>query len=169
MPKRNIELLKKVRDEVRKDQKRKVKRFEMTDWFRVPVLRRRAGQTFLLTAGDIPHYCGSTACIAGWSSLLHGDKLEVSMPSLVAMDRWGDSVATLKGIVARNGVRICSMQDRGQYLLGLTGDEADWVFTRPNREALWVLNKLIAGWSLERMRAVAPERRRTIRRRLTHA
>lgn len=164
MPKRNIELLKKVRDEVRKDQRRNSRRLDMSSWFRTKTDRKLAGKTILITAENMASHCGTTACIAGWASLLHGDKFEVRMPSLNMIDGYGQTAVGYTNVIARNGRRMASMQDRGASLLGLDANEAEWVFGHvPDWQALWVLNKLIAGWSLEQMQAVPWEQRRARR------
>lgn len=161
MPQRNIELLKKVREEVRRDQRRKNKRVAMADWFRFPVLREKADQTLVITVDDVPNSCGTTACVAGWAALLHGDKIVFEIPSQTYIEAYctPSSTLTYSAIIARNGVRMPSMQDRGQKLLGLTWQEADFLFTRPDDQALWALNKFIAGWSLERMEGTPGHKR----------
>lgn len=74
--------------------------------------------------------CNTTACVAGWSSVLAGDRVRLDTTACVTSDN-----------------RVMSYSDRGAELLGLTSDEAFWLFDagRTKSQVLYALDELAAG------------------------
>lgn len=132
--KRNIELLTRVRDYIAVNPQS----LDMDIWATLKdVVEFKDGQAKVS--------CGTTACIAGWAVQLAGDKLLVEEPCYPFNE---GTVFDIDQCVAKNG-RVTHIDDRAQKLLGLTGIEADILFTCDNDEAIEYLDKLIAGEKLD--------------------
>lgn len=144
---RNIELLKEVRRMVAADKRRKNKKLNMASWGELPVralakkfpieTNSRATQDLKLGIEDLP--CGTTACIAGWTTLIHGDQW-------LAQDygSWAP-LMYLHEVVCTDTGKIKGVSERAEQLLGLTEDQADWLFSQLDEMALWALDLFITG------------------------
>lgn len=133
MPKRNVELLTKVRDLI----KTEPAKLDMGLWGTMPT------DVIKFKNGFAKVSCGTTACIAGWAVQLSGDKLLVREEDLCT--GWEtDETTEVEFCVARNG-RSFLIDDRAQKLLGLVAEEADVLFLCSDSQAVEYLDRLIAG------------------------
>lgn len=129
MPKRNVELLTQVRDLIKADPSK----LDMSHWGVVKGIE-------LDYRDEVKVNCGTTACIAGWAVQLVGDKFLVHGHSKSAEGGYSVSLS-----VAKNG-RVCDIEKRARKILGLTYDEAAFLFMDTvDSQALSVLDQLIAG------------------------
>ncbi|BCP41489.1 hypothetical protein MINTMi27_15820 [Mycobacterium intracellulare] len=134
MPKRNIELLTKVRDLIEADQKL----LDMSLWARIPF------DSVDTSEGPIKVECGTTGCIAGWAVQQAGDKLFVQSEDRHLDYDTGEAFYSVSHSVAKNG-RVCDIEVRARKLLGLTRDEADYLFFVENNQVVDLLSALIDG------------------------
>lgn len=136
MPKRNVELLTKVRDLI----KTEPAKLDMGLWGTMPT------DVIKFKNGFAKVSCGTTACIAGWAVQLSGDQLLVREEDLCT--GWEtDETIDVEHCVARNG-RSFLIDDRAQKLLGLTADEAEALFMCTDSQAVEYLDLLISGGDL---------------------
>lgn len=126
---RNIELLTKVRDLVAADPTK----LDMGIWALVPY-----DLVQLNDGGMAKVTCGTTACIAGWAVQLGGSKLLVTEQDL------RDGVYSAGSCVAGNG-RVVDIENHARKLLGLTQDEADYLFFVDDDQVIPLLTRLIKG------------------------
>lgn len=133
MPKRNVQLLTKVRDLI----KTEPAKLDMGLWGTTPT------DVIKFKNGFAKVSCGTTACIAGWAVQLSGDKLLVREEDLCT--GWEtDETTEVEYCIAGNG-RSFLIDDRAQKLLGLTSDETDVLFMCTDRQAVEYLGVLISG------------------------
>lgn len=94
-----------------------------------------------LLEDDAEPACGTTACVAGWASVL-------SMP--------GDTVIRDSAVRMPDG-RWREAEDVGQVALGLFRDERDWLFSgaRSEAEVLRALDAITAGGELPEFKTFA--------------
>lgn len=132
---RNIELLTKIRDLI----VAKPKKLEMGNWGEIK--RKKLD----LKEGDEARIsCGTTHCIAGWAAQLSGDKFIVSIDNLDE-DEDGNATFYPDRVATATGQEL-SVHDRARDLLGLTGEEAEYLFLSVgNRGAVRALDGLIDG------------------------
>ena len=133
MPKRNVELLTRVRDLIETEPDK----LDMGLWGTIPT------DVIKFKNGFAKVSCGTTACIAGWAVQLSGDQLLVNEHDLCT--GWQEDGSTeVEYCVARNG-RQFLIDDRAQKLLGITAYESEVLFMCDDSQAVGYLDKLIAG------------------------
>lgn len=130
---RNIELLTKVRDLIKKDPDK----LDMGLWGPVADVIDFGDSTGAKVS------CGTTACIAGWAVQLHGYQL------LVHPDHLGDDgVYEVSYCVGGNKCPM-DIEKKAREILGLSQAESDFLFLDiMNSEAVTALDGLIAGESV---------------------
>lgn len=132
-PTRNVFALKAVRDLIKKSPAK----HDQTNWFSVSsdVVKFEDGSVAKVS-------CGTTACVAGWASSLAGDVLVIQPHDWDEDEQMfrPSNVQTLEG----NTVYI---ENRGREVLGLTHNEAEYLFdqNRTRAEVLDNLKALIQG------------------------
>ena len=135
----NIDLLKRIRDKVVADPDT----LDMNDWFLVPVKGLDVG-TLDFGLEEIP--CGTTACIAGWATLLSGDRLQVLNEGFE--EKHNSSTIYIPGFDpggTHSPRSVQSVPDRATELLDLPRALARWLYVIDNEDVVWVLDQLIAG------------------------
>lgn len=126
---RNIELLTQVRDLIAADPGK----LYMHTWAEVD------RQPDFNEDGFAKIQCATTACVAGWAVQLAGLKLYVTERC-----RRANGSLMVVNAVAKNG-RVVGIEGQARKLLGLTWEEASWLFYSDNSEVLGILNALISG------------------------
>lgn len=139
--KRNIELLTQVRDLI----KAEPAKLDMGLWGTVS-----ADLVTFDNGSKAKVSCGTTACVAGWTVQLAGDKLLVEQdqydnayPKLGTDDEY-EKVFTVSHSVAKNG-RVVDIEERATKLLGLTPEEGGILFFEDTELVVERLGELIAG------------------------
>lgn len=136
MPKRNIELLTKIRDLIAAEPKK----LDMYSWSKF--LPEQVGN--LGYDSKVKLDCGTTQCIAGWAVQMSGWKFLV-FGDEVDYDDDDNEVYFADTCVAKNG-RTALVEDKARDLLGLTNEESTYLFTRVgNNDAVNALDLFIDG------------------------
>lgn len=133
----NTELLTKVRDKIVSEPET----FDMNDWFKVDTSELEVGR-HLFALNELP--CGTTMCIAGWATMLSGDRVFVNKDT--SDDCYSSATVLPQGMDPRSPRRLFeSVSDRAAALLGLNIDVARWLFVVDDEDALWAIDQFIAG------------------------
>lgn len=134
MPRRNIELMSKIRDLLILEPNK----HDQDSWASIP-----ADLVKFNDGGTAKVSCGTAGCVAGWATYFAGDKYLVDGHSEYDEDT-GIYYPTI--VVAKNNKAI-RLEARARDLLGLSYDEADYLFdSEPSTaETIVTLTRLIAG------------------------
>ncbi len=154
MPKRNIELLTKIRDLIASEPDK----LNMNSWSAID--RNLLGE-FDYDEGTAKIDCGTTQCIAGWAVQMSGWKFLVRGYDVLASDEDDEAVVHASWCVARNG-RTAMVDEKAREFLGITPEEGFFLFLDvENDRAIEALDMFIAGEPLdvmqERFGIVEPE------------
>lgn len=127
----NLEKAREVAFMIRKDEKH----WDQGSWYGPPDSVADEDEWFVPVTDLLEFRCGSTGCVAGWAVAL-------SHPGAV-FHSWAD--------VLQDGRLIGSVGDLARAGLGLTGDQALWLFScsREKEEVLWALENEDPDWTPE--------------------
>ncbi len=143
MPKRNIELLTKIRNLIATQPDK----LNMNSWSMID--RNLLGEMEYEDTAKID--CGTTQCIAGWAVQLSGWKFLVRGFEVLVADEAEEPVVHVSYCVARNG-RTAMVDQKARQLLGITPEESFFLFLDvENDRAIEALDMFIAGESLDLM------------------